>query len=217
MKRPGLVRAACIMLSALSIAVLGSACASEVTIAPGEPASSLDQSQRKEIDAFVESVLERYDVPGVAIAVIKDGQVAYQAGFGVRDKDDGRPMTTSTLFALASLSKPMTTMMMASLADDGLLDWGQPVHEIIPSFALSDPEWAQQVRMRHLVGLSSGVPENNTLLFLERLTPTQMIASLPEIPSVAPPGERYGYSTRAFSTGGYAAAVLAGPATKTRR
>jgi CubicO group peptidase (beta-lactamase class C family) len=38
----------------------------------------------------VESALERYDVPGVAIALIKDGQVAYQAGFGVRDKDDGR-------------------------------------------------------------------------------------------------------------------------------
>ena len=177
---------------------------------PVEPAGSLDQAQRTEIDAFVGSALERYDVPGVAIAVIKDGQVAYQAGFGVRDKDDGRPMTTSTLFALASLSKPMTTTMMASLADDGLLDWNQPVQEIIPTFALSHPEWAQQVRLRHLVGLSSGVPENNTLLFLERLTPTQMIASLPEIPSVAPPGELYGYSNHAFATGGYAAAVLAG-------
>ena len=210
MERSGVVRAAFIVFTALSIAVLGSACASEVTIVPGEPAGSLDHAQRKEIDAFVESALERYDVPGVAIAVIKDGQVAYQAGFGVRDKDDGRPMTTSTLFALASLSKPMTTTMMASLADDGLLDWDQPVHEIIPSFALSHPEWAQQVRLRHLVGLSSGVPENNTLLFLERLTPTQMIASLPEIPSVAPPGELYGYSNHAFSTGGYAAAVLAG-------
>jgi CubicO group peptidase (beta-lactamase class C family) len=133
MERFNVVRAAFIVFSALSIAVLGSACASDVTMVSGAPAGSLDHAQRKQIDAFVESALERYDVPGVAIAVIKDGQVAYQAGFGVRDKDDGRPMTTSTLFALASLSKPMTTTMMASLADDGLLDWDQPVHEIISS------------------------------------------------------------------------------------
>jgi hypothetical protein len=53
MKRSGFVRAASIVFTALSIAVLGSACASEVTIVPGEPAGSVDHAQRKEIDAFV--------------------------------------------------------------------------------------------------------------------------------------------------------------------
>jgi len=83
------------------------ACANGVTGIPGESSDSLDHAQKKEIDNFVESALQRYDVPGVAIAVIKDGEIAYQAGFGVRDANDRSPMKTSSLFLLASVTKPM--------------------------------------------------------------------------------------------------------------
>ena len=96
------------MWSALSFALLMPACASNATTIPGdEPPRPLERAQTIELDAFVESALERYDVSGVAVAVIRDGKVVYQAGYGARDASNGRPVATSTLFGLASLTKPM--------------------------------------------------------------------------------------------------------------
>jgi CubicO group peptidase (beta-lactamase class C family) len=199
-----------ITIAAWTLAVLMLACSNGVTGIPGESSDPLDQAAKEEIDTFVESALQRYDVPGVAIAVIKDGEIAYQAGFGVRDANDRSPMQTSSLFGLASLTKPMTTTMMASLADDGILDWDQPVVEILPSFALSNPAWTPQVKVRHLAGMSSGLPENNTSLFMQNLPPTEIVRALPELGSLAAPAELYGYSNHGFSTGAFAATVRAG-------
>src|ERR1700755_1971222 len=111
---------------------------------------------------------------------------------------------------VASVAKPMTSLMMASLADDGLLDWDTPVQSIVPSFALSNPESTPQIRVRDLVNHSSGVPEFHAPLFLEELRPTGLIASIREIPTVAAPGEVYGYSNQMFASGGFVAARLAG-------
>ena len=187
-----------------------SACMSGVPSIPEEPSDLPDYAHKKEIDTFVESALQRYDVPGVAIAVIKDGEIAYQAGFGVRDANDRSPMMTSSLFGLASVTKPMTTTMMASLADDGILDWDQPVAEILPSFALSNPAWTPQVTVRHLASMSSGLPENPTALFMEDLPPTEIVHALPELGTSAAPGELYAYSNHGFTTAAFAAAVRAG-------
>ena len=204
------VRSAWIMLTALTLAVLMVACTNGATGIAGESSGSLGDAQKKEIDTFVESALQRYDVPGAAVAVIKDGKIAHQAGFGVRDMNDRSPMTTSSLFNLASVTKPMTTTMMASLADDGILDWNQPAVQILPGFALSDPAWTPQVTVRHLAGMSSGLPENPTPLFMQELPPTGIVRALPELGSLAAPGERYAYSNHGFSTGAFAASVRAG-------
>jgi CubicO group peptidase (beta-lactamase class C family) len=59
---------------------------------------------------------------------------------------------------IGSSTKPMTTMMMGTLVDEGLLDWDMPVTDILPSFALSNPATAAQIRVRDMVNMSSGVP-----------------------------------------------------------
>lgn len=172
----------------------------------------LNDEQRAELAAYVSSALDRYDVPGAALAVVKDGEVIYQAGFGVRDREGVQPVTTKTLFQLASVTKPMTTLMMASLSDDGLLAWNTKVQQVIPTFALSSPESSAQVRVRDLMDMSSGLPEFHTPMFLENLRPTALISSLKDIPVTAALGEHWAYSNQGFATGGFVAARLAGSA-----
>jgi len=71
-----------------------------------------------------------------------------------------KPVTTGTLFHIGSTQKSMTAMMIATLVDDGLLDWDEPVINFAPSFGLSDPQAMQEVTIRHLLSMRGGIPDD---------------------------------------------------------
>jgi hypothetical protein len=78
-------------------------------------------------DAFVNQALHAWEVPGLAIAVVKNGQVVLARGYGLRDVDKKLPVTPNTLFAIGSCTKAFTTFVMGTLIDEGKLDWDKPV------------------------------------------------------------------------------------------
>jgi CubicO group peptidase (beta-lactamase class C family) len=170
----------------------------------------LPAPQSEALDAYLSEALERYGVPGAAVALVRGGEVVYQRTLGVRGVGDPGPIEASTRFLIGSLAKGMTSLMMASLADDGIVRWDEPVVDILPSFALSDPASTPGIRVRDLLNHSSGVPQYDTPLMVEAMSPTTMVASVQNIPTVAPPGQVYGYSNQMYATGGYVAALLAG-------
>jgi CubicO group peptidase (beta-lactamase class C family) len=202
--------------------VVISACADvnhEQTHETTEPSGNLPQtptpSKEEKLfdakyDSFVNDALVRYQVPGAAVAVISKGKVIHQKGYGVRSVESQEPVTTDTAFLVGSLNKSMTTLMMATLVDDGLLDWEQPVTDFIPSFSLSEPSYTARIRVRDLVNHSSGVPAYDTPFLLEYQPPTQLIESIKDIPVVAEPGKMFNYCNQTFATGGFVAAVAAG-------
>src|SRR5579862_6023900 len=83
---------------------------------------------------FVQTVMQDWQVPGVALAVIKNNEVIYAQGFGLRDKEQGLPVTPRTLFPIASCTKAFTTASLSFLADQGKLDWDTPVRAYMPGF-----------------------------------------------------------------------------------
>ena len=80
-----------------------------------------------DIDAFVGAAMKAFDVPGLALAIVKDGKVVYAKGYGVRRIDDPAPVTTKTLFGIASNTKAFTAAAVAILVDEGKVDWDGPV------------------------------------------------------------------------------------------
>ena len=83
--------------------------------------------------------IERYEVPGAAVAVVAGGKIVLQEGFGRRDVEEDLPVTPDTSMALASATKAFTAATVGALVDDGLLDWDEPVRRHIPDFQLWDP------------------------------------------------------------------------------
>lgn len=165
-----------------------------------------------DLEAYIEDARQRFHVPGVALAIVQNGEVVYTGGFGTTAPDHGEAVTSATLFMIGSSTKPMTTMMMGALVDEGLLDWDQPVTDILPTFALSIPAATTQIRVRDLVNMSSGVPASDAILSVANLTPQELIASVAEIPLVAAPGEMWNYSNQMVAAGGYTSALAAGAA-----
>lgn len=93
-----------------------------------------------EIDRVVERTIEQFSVPGIAVGVIKDGNVVHSRGYGVREIGKPGSVAAATLFKIASNSKAMTTAALAILVDEGKLSWNDKVADHLPDFKLHD-EW----------------------------------------------------------------------------
>ena len=96
-------------------------------------------------------------VPGAAVAVVRDGEVVYLKGHGVREAGGDRSVTPDTVFPLASCTKAFTTTILAMLVDEGKMSWDDPVRKHLDWFHLSDPLADRDVTLRDLVTHRTGL------------------------------------------------------------
>jgi CubicO group peptidase (beta-lactamase class C family) len=110
-----------------------------------------------QLDAVVEATMAKTGVPGVAVVVVYRNEILYAKGFGLREVGRPEPVDTDTVFLLASVSKPITSTILAGLVGDELFDWDDPVRDHDPSFALSDPYVTEQATFADLLSHRSGL------------------------------------------------------------
>lgn len=110
-----------------------------------------------DFDAYVARVLDTFDVPGVSVAIVKDGKVLLAKGFGVKDLDTGEPVDGHTLFGIASNTKAFTASALGLLVEEGKIGWDQKVIEILPWFRMYDPFVTRELTVRDLLVHRSGL------------------------------------------------------------
>ncbi len=115
------------------------------------------ETKIKEFDAYAEKSRNLYQVPGLALTVVKDGKVIFKKGYGVRQLGTSDAVDTQTLFACASTTKAMTATCMAMLVDEGKVKWDDPVIKYLPDFQLYDPWVTRELKIRDLFTHNSGV------------------------------------------------------------
>lgn len=111
----------------------------------------------KEIDQYVLRVMKEFDVPGISLAIVKDGKVLLAKGYGVRKKDAAPLVDDNTLFGIASNTKAFTATALALLVEEGKIKWDDPVINHLPWFRLSDPFVTRELAIRDLLVHSSGL------------------------------------------------------------
>lgn len=133
-------------------------------LADDTPAAALPSYQpgggltAESVDAIVEWTLQHYEVPGAAVAVVKDGEVLLAKGYGIRSVDTGEPVDAETLFQLASVSKTFTAAAFAAAVDAETLAWDQPARTVLPDFAMSVPYATEWVTGTDFLVHRSGFP-----------------------------------------------------------
>ena len=110
-----------------------------------------------EIDRVAENALKTFDVPGMAVAVIRDGKIIHSKGYGVRSLKTGQPVDEHTIFGIASNSKAFTAVALGILVDEGKLDWDDKVRKYIPEFKLYSPYVTEEFTIRDLLTHRSGL------------------------------------------------------------
>ena len=120
-----------------------------------------------DLGAVVEKARATFNVPGMAVAVIKDGKVVFEQGFGQRAVNDTRKVDAQTMFCIASNTKSVTATAMAMLADEGKLHMDDRVVDHLPWFAMAEPYATREIRLRDILAHRSGLGSHaGDLLFL---------------------------------------------------
>ncbi|MEO6103373.1 MAG: serine hydrolase [Pseudoxanthomonas sp.] len=114
-------------------------------------------AQLQDLDAYVEEVRKQFDVPGIAVAIVKDGEVVLERGYGVRELGKPDKVDAHTLFAIASNTKAFTSASLSILADEGKLKLDDRVVDHLPWFRMSDPYITHEMRIRDLLAHRSGL------------------------------------------------------------
>lgn len=163
-----------------------------------------------DLDAFIEAEMAKEKTPGLAIAVVKDGQVIYQRGFGYRDVAHQLPVTANTAFPIASVTKSFTVLSLGSLAETGKLDWDQPVRSYLPDFQLYDPTATEHITARDLVSHRTGLPRHDGVWYGSTASRRQLWEGLRYLQPNADLRETYQYNNLMFVAAGYMAGELSG-------
>lgn len=111
----------------------------------------------KQIDSVAEKTLSTFNVPGVAVAVIKDGKVIHSKGYGIRSIKNNLKVDENTLFGVASNTKAMTAASLGMLVDEKKITWDTKVTDVIPEFKLYDPYVTNEFTVRDLLTHRSGL------------------------------------------------------------
>ena len=149
-----------------NFAVLGIAILIVFLALPGFGAKPADpKAQLKGFSEFITKAMAEWKVPGMAIAIVKDGKVVLAEGFGLKDVKNNLRVTPQTVFAIGSSSKAFTATTMGVLVDEGKLDWDKPVREYLPTFKLWDDFATERMTPRDLVCHRSGLPRHDTMWY----------------------------------------------------
>jgi CubicO group peptidase (beta-lactamase class C family) len=208
---PGVARAHSHPQRRLRKTALRSVITTAMTIAavvlPGSAAASdegmtVRSEESARIDAWVEDAMAARDVPGTAVAVVRDGEVTHLAGYGVADDAD-RVVRPETPFILGSVSKPFTAVVVAQLVDEGLLTWDEPVWPHLSHLVDERPEGFETVTVEQLLthtgGLSMTVGTAGTVTIHQG--PDALDRRVDELlshPLASEPGETFTYSNAGF-------------------
>jgi CubicO group peptidase (beta-lactamase class C family) len=131
-----------------------------------------------ELKRLITEVMDEWKVPGLAVAVVENGEVAFVGPYGLRDVEASLKVTTDTQFQLMSVSKPFTATGLALLVDERRMDWKKPVREYIPEFRLHDAVASDRVTVRDLLCHHSGLPRHDWIWLPGDLSPAQMLAAM---------------------------------------
>jgi CubicO group peptidase (beta-lactamase class C family) len=123
------------------------------------PARGLAQSAAAppDLDAYVARAMKTFDVPGLALAIVKDGQVVAAKGYGVRKLGEPAPVDAQTLFGIASNTKVITATALGLLVEEGKIEWDAPVVRYLPWFQMWDPFVTREITIRDLLVHRSGL------------------------------------------------------------
>ncbi len=162
--------------------------------------------------AYVAAKLAEIHIPGAAVAVVQNGEVTFLQGFGVREQGRSAPFTADTISRIGSVTKSFSSLLAATLVDAGRLSWETPLADLLPNFAVADPDLSQRLNVADSFCACTGLPRRDWEVVFNghSLTVDQMLADMATFPLAAAYGERYLYSNQMVAAGGFAAAVSDG-------
>ncbi|WP_299443106.1 serine hydrolase [uncultured Aquimarina sp.] len=119
---------------------------------------NFDSKNASKVDQFIKAYQEYYEIPGVSLALIKDGKLAYHQTYGVKNTYTEEKVDTTTLFEAASITKPVFGFAVMRLAERGEIDLDKPLYQYLPFEVIAHDERYKLITARHVLTHKTGFP-----------------------------------------------------------
>lgn len=158
------------------------------------------------LDSVLQEIMSGWGAPGMAVGVVRRGEILYAQGFGVQSLETMTPVTASSVFSILSISKCFVATAVMQLVDSGVLDLDAPLTEYLPYFAMDDHRY-RQITVRHALSHTSGMPDMEEHEYIELVrhpesddgAAERYVRNLRSKRLIADPGERFSYSNIAYN------------------
>lgn len=159
---------------------------------------------RDSLDTYVNRALAQWKIPGVAVGVVKDGQLVLAKGYGVLEMGKPAKVDANTLFAIGSNTKAFTGTALAMLENDGLCQLDDPVVKYLPNFKMKDDWVAQHLNLQDIVSHRIGMEtfQGDFMYWTSNLTQDQVIEKFGKLTPVYPLRTKWGYTNAGFLLAG---------------
>ena len=168
------------------------------------------QEPFKGFDQYVAGAMKLWQVPGLAIALIKDGKVVYAKGYGTRTLGQNEPVDDRTLFAIGSSSKAFTVAALGMLVDEKKVAWDDRVDRHLPMFRMFDPYASHEMTIRDMLSHRSGLVRGDLLWYGTDLDRTEIVRRIRYLEPSWSFRSRFGYQNLMFLTAGQLLTAVTG-------
>ena len=151
-------------------------------------------------DTFIRHSFEAENLPGLALVIIKNNQILMMKSYGVREYGGNDSIDLNTVFRLGSVSKGFASVLTGILVNDKKLSWNDQVIKYLPDFSLKNPDYTDQLTIRHILSHTSGLPMHTYTDMLDYNVPYDQIKPLISlVDPIDPPGKEYSYQNVVYS------------------
>jgi CubicO group peptidase (beta-lactamase class C family) len=161
-------------------------------------------------DDYVTQAIKDWEVPGLAIAIIKDDRIVFAKGYGVRELGKPAPVDEHTLFAIGSSSKAFTAASLAMLVDEGKLKWDDPATKYLPEFQLYDPYTTRELTVRDLLTHRSGLERGDLLWYASSYDRNEVLHRIRYLKPAWSLRSHFGYQNIMFLAAGQVVTSITG-------
>lgn len=186
-----------VLSACVSLLAAGSNC-----VAQQQDFSSLDQ--------YIQTTMQEWKVPGVAVGIVHGTDPVYLKGFGVRNIETKQPVTPDTLFDIGSCTKAFTSASIAMLVDENKMNWDDKVDKSIPFFHLYDPLADENVTLRDLLTHRTGLPGADLIWYGAPISREEIVRHLAYVHPDAGFRSVFQYQNAMYVTLGYAVGRVTG-------
>jgi CubicO group peptidase (beta-lactamase class C family) len=169
------------------------------------------------LDVVLEEIMSLWGIPGLAVGIVQDGEIAYTRYLGVQSLDSGAPVTGDSVFCIASIAKIFVASAVMQLVEHGVLALDAPVAQYLPYFRLDDPRYTEMT-IRQMLSHTSGMPDMEESEYDELVANPEYdqgaaeryVRNLSRLKLAGAPGERFLYSNIAYNVLGDLIAKVSG-------
>ncbi len=187
---------------------LGTSLRTAATVHRGDTADTAEAIPG--LDEYCRQALADWKVPGIAVAVIKDGKLLLARGYGVRELGKDAPVDEHTIFSIASCTKSFTAAILGKLMDQDRLRWDDPIAKHVPSLVIPTIGRDADVTIRHALQHRTGLPAANMLWRSGLFDANEILRRVRFLKPVAAPGEMMRYNNEMYLVAGKAAEHVGG-------